>query len=352
MINVLIVDDSLTTREYLKQIINSDPVLRIAGEAKNGEEAVVLTESKKPDVVIMDIQMPGINGYEATRSIMEKCPVPIIVHSTLFAPEQTENIFKAMKAGAVAVSQKPPGIGHPDSKHLVEKLLKTIKLMSEVKVIRLLKQKTKRHGHVKEHLHQKVSAKAGSQVEIIAIGASTGGPPVLQSILSNLKTDFTIPIMIVQHIANGFLEGMVEWLSKTTPIPLKIPKAGERVKSGHVYFAPEDHQVGITASHNFHIHKTFNDNNLKRPINYLFSSVAQTYKKKSIGILLTGMGSDGAVGLKEMKTKKAITIAQDSESCVVFGMPKEAIKLDAATYILSPPDITAFLNKISRNLRK
>ncbi len=350
MINVLIVDDSLTTREYLKQIIDSDPDLRIAGEAKTGEEAVLLTESKSPDVVIMDIQMPGINGYEATRSIMEKCPVPIIVHSTLVSPEQTENIFKAMKAGAVAVSQKPPGIGHPDSKRLVEKLLKTIKLMSEVKVIRLLKQETKRH--VKKHLPQKVSTKAGSQVELIAIGASTGGPPVLQSILSNLNTDFTIPIIIVQHIANGFLAGMVEWLSKTTPLALKIPKTGDRVKSGHVYFAPEDHRVSITASRNFHIHKAVNDNNLKRPITYLFSSVSQTYKKNTIGILLTGMGNDGALGLKEMKAEKAITIAQDSESSVVFGMPKEAIQMDAATYILAPPDITAFLNKISHDLQK
>jgi len=350
MINVLIVDDSLTTREYLKQIVDSDPALRIVGEAKNGEEAVASTESKNPDVVIMDIQMPGINGYEATRSIMEKYPVPIIIHSTLVAPEQTENIFKAMKAGAVAVSQKPPGIGHPDSKRLVEKLLKTIKLMSEVKVIRLIKQETKRHPI--KHLPQKVSARTESQIEIIAIGASTGGPPVLQSILSNLHTDFTIPIIIVQHIANGFLEGMVEWLSKTTPLTLKIPKTGERVKSGHVYFAPEDQHVGITASRNFHIHKTANDNNLKRPITYLFSSIAQTYKKNTIGILLTGMGNDGAAGLKEMKSEKAITIAQDSESCVVFGMPKEAIKMDAATYILSPPDITAFLNKISRDLRK
>lgn len=357
MINVLIVDDSLTTREYLKQIIDSDPDLRIVGEARNGKEAVELTETKNPDVVIMDIQMPGINGYEATRSIMEKCPVPIIIHSTLVAPEQTENIFKAMKAGAVAVSQKPPGIRHPDSKRLVEKLLKTIKLMSEVKVIRLLKQETKPHS--KNHLHKKILTKAGSEaklearsaLEIIAIGASTGGPPVLQSILSNLHPDFTIPIIIVQHIANGFLEGMVEWLSKTTHLTLKIPKTGERVKSGHVYFAPEDHHVGITASRNFHIHKIDQNDNLKRPITYLFSSVAQTYKKSTIGILLTGMGNDGAAGLKEMKSKEALTVAQDRESSIVFGMPKEAIKMDAATYILSPPDITAFLNKISRDTR-
>ncbi len=348
MINVLIVDDSLTTREYLKQIIGSDPELCVAGEAKNGQEAIDLAGKNNPDVVIMDIQMPGINGYEATRSIMEKYPIPIIIHSMLVAPEHTKNIFKSMKAGAVAVSQKPPGMGHPDSERLVEKLLKTIKLMSEVKVVRLIKQVSK--PHLKKQVHKQLLTKARSSVTAITIGASTGGPPVLQTILSNLNSNFSIPIIIAQHIANGFLEGMVDWLSKTTPLALKIPRTGDRLKNGHVYFAPEDHHVDITASHAFHIRKIDQKENLKRPITYLFSSIAEKYGKNTIGILLTGMGNDGAEGLKKMKTKGALTIAQDSESSIVFGMPKEAIKMNAATYILSPPDITAFLNKISRDM--
>lgn len=349
MISVLIVDDSLTTRKFLKHIINSDPQLQLSGEAKNGEEAVKKAESTKPDVIIMDLQMPGMNGYEATRAIMEKYPVPIIIHSTLVAPEQTENIFKSMRVGAVAVSQKPPGIGHPESEHLVEKLLRTIKLMSEVKVVRLLKQKAKssktKSAH-KKRLHTATKPSKG----IIVIGASTGGPPVLQTILSNLNKNFTVPIVIVQHIANGFLEGMVEWLSKTTHLTLTIPKTGEPLKNGHVYFSPEDHHINITPSRVFQIYKIDANENFKRPISHLFSSVAKIYKNNAIGVLLTGMGNDGAPGLKEMNEQGAMTIAQDKDSSIVFGMPAEAIKINAQTYIFNPTDITSFLNKESQKM--
>lgn len=348
MINVLIVDDSLTTREYLKHIIGSDPQLQIVGEAKNGEEAVKKAGSTKPDVIIMDIQMPGINGYEATRAIMEKYPVPIIIHSSLVAPEHTENIFKSMKVGAVAVSQKPPGLDHPESKKLVEKLLRTVKLMSEVKVVRRLKQKEKipktKTAH-RESLHGTSPSSA-----LIAIGASTGGPPILQTILSTLRNDFAIPIVIVQHIASGFLEGMVDWLSQTAHLILKIPKTGEPVQNSHVYFAPEDHYLEITPARVFRIHKINAHENFKRPISHLFSSVAKTYKDSAIGILLTGMGNDGATGLKEMKSHGAMTLAQDKESSVVFGMPGEAIKINAATYVLNPTDIISFLNKASHEM--
>ena len=349
MINVLIVDDSLTTREYLKHIINSDPGLQITGEAKNGEEAVKKAASTKPDVIIMDIQMPGINGYEATRAIMEKCPVPIIIHSTLVAPEHTENIFRSMKVGAVAVSQKPPGLGHPESKQLVDKLLRTVKLMSEVKVVRLLKQKEKIPQTKPVHKNR-ILQKSRPSTKIIAIGASTGGPPELQNILSNLNNNFTIPIVIVQHIANGFLEGMIDWLSKTTHLTLKTPKTGEPIKNGHVYFAPADHHITITPARVFQIDKINAHKNFKRPISHLFSCVAKIYKNNAIGVLLTGMGNDGVIGLKEMKEQGAMTLAQDKESAVVFGMPGEAIKIHAATYVLNPMDITSFLNKISREI--
>ncbi|RJP86514.1 MAG: response regulator [Desulfobacteraceae bacterium] len=347
MITVLIVDDSLTTREYLRHIITSVPDLAIAGEANNGKEALALAESTKPDVIIMDIQMPGMNGYEATRAIMEKCPTPIIIHSTLVAPGQTENIFKAMKAGAVAVAQKPPGIGHPDAPLLIEKLLRTVRLMSEIKVIRLFKKKTKSLSPAP------IEAQAVKQntpsTGIIAIGASTGGPPIIQGILDNLEKNFSIPIIIVQHIASGFLDGMVEWLSKTTPLPLKIIKTGEPISGGQVYFAPENDYVDITASRTFLLTKINHKENLKRPISHLFSSVANVYKNTGVGVLLTGMGNDGVSGLKEMKAQGAMTLVQDKDSAIVFGMPGEAIKVKAETYVLTPEDITAYLNKISRN---
>jgi two-component system chemotaxis response regulator CheB len=349
MIRVLIVDDSLTTRKFLKHIIESDSELEFAGEAKNGEDAVRLANTANPDVIIMDIQMPGMNGYAATRAIMENFPVPIIIHSTLVAPEQTENIFKSMKAGAVAISQKPPGIGHPDSAPLVTKLIRTVKLMSEVKVVRLLKFKEKRPETSIISPVRLIPVSAPT-TRIIAMGASTGGPPVLQSILSNLSPDFSIPIVIVQHIAAGFLEGMVDWLSRTTHLTLKIPKTGESVNSGCVYFAPEEHHIDITPSGFFRIYKFDTRESFRRPISHLFSSVAGIYKRDAMGILLTGMGNDGATGLKEMKNQGAMTLVQDKESAVVFGMPYEAIKLNAHTYQLNPKDITAFINKVSREM--
>lgn len=350
MIRVLVVDDSLTTREYLRHIIASDPELVIAGEAKNGKEAIAIAEAEKPDVIIMDIQMPGINGYEATRAIMEKCPTPIVIHSTLVAPGQTENIFRAMNAGAVAVAQKPPGLGHPEAPALIEKLLRTVRLMSEVKVVRLLKPKTSDPAAACPL--NPAARKQRPCINIIAIGASTGGPPVLQSILERLENDFSIPMVIVQHIASGFLDAMVDWLSKATPLTLKVARNGEPVLPGHVYFTPEDDYATITPAKTFLLTPIHEHDNLKRPISRLFSSVAAAYKNAAVGVLLTGMGNDGVTGLKEMRNQGAVTIAQDRDSAIVFGMPGEAIKINAATYVLCPEDITGYLNKTSRDTRR
>jgi len=218
--------------------------------------------------------------------------------------------------------------------------------MSEIKVVRLLKQKnTAKRSNL---IYKNKSLAHNPSIGIIAIGASTGGPPVLQSLLSNLNPQFTIPIIIVQHIASGFLEGMVEWISKTTHLTLTIPKTGETIKDGHVYFAPEGHYIDITPARTFHIYKINAKENFKRPISHLFSSIAKIYKKNAVGVLLTGMGNDGAGGLKEMKDQGAMTLAQNKETSVVFGMPGEAIKIKAETFVLNPTDITSFLNKVSQ----
>lgn len=350
MINVLIVDDSLTTREYLKYIIEQDPALHLAGAAKNGEEALRMVESARPDVIIMDIQMPGMDGYKTTRAIMETHPVPIIIHSHLVAPEQTENIFKAMQAGAVAVAQKPPGIGNPEAKPIVEKLLRTVKLMAEVKVVRRIASKKRKASALASN--RIPQTKKGADIELIAIGASTGGPPVLQQIFKDLPPDFPVPIAVVQHIAAGFLPGMLDWLSRETRLTLKIPRTGEALIPGRIYFAPEEGNMGISDSGKVLISKPDGQGHLKRPVSYFFTSVAQHYDGRSVGILLTGMGNDGALGLKEMKLRGAETLVQNRETATVFSMPKEAIKLDAAKYVLSPADIADFLIGLATRIKQ
>lgn len=349
MINVLIVDDSLTTREFLKYIIELDPELRLTGEARTGDEAVRRVAEQRPDVVIMDIQMPGMDGYKATREIMETHPLPIIMYSSLVAPEKTENIFKAMQAGAVAVAQKPPGLANPESRPLVDKLLRTVKLMAEVKVVRRLPRK--HSPQPARPVAKLLSARNLTDVRIIAIGASTGGPPVIQRILKDLPRDFPVPIAIVQHIAAGFLPGMLEWLSRETPLKLKIAETGDALLPGQVCFAPEDADMGISGDGKLLIRRHSRNQGqvaLNRPISHLFQSVAAHHGPYAIGILLTGMGNDGAAGLRQMMLSGAQTLIQDRETSTVFGMPAEALKLDAAQYVLSPSEIATFLTGLAR----
>jgi len=345
MINVLIVDDSLTTREYISYIIDQDPELRLVGAARNGQEAIQLVASASPDVVIMDIHMPGMDGYKATRTIMETRPVPIIIHSSLVAPEQTKNIFNAMEAGAVAVAQKPPGIGNPETKPFMEKLLRTVKLMAEVKVVRRRPARPKKQSP--ESPARILQATDLTGIEVIAIGASTGGPPVLHQIFRELPPDFPVPIAVVQHITTGFLPGMLRWLGGDSRLDLKIARTGDSLAPGHVYFAPEESNMGISDNGRILVTKFGGQKELKRPVTHLFMSVAQRCGARAVGILLTGMGDDGALGLKEMKRRGAQTLVQDRETATVFGMPESAIKLDAANYILSPPEISDFLNGLS-----
>jgi len=346
MIRVLIVDDSLTTRQYLRYIIEGDPYLQVAGEARSGHDAVEKAGVLKPDVAIMDIQMPGMDGYAATRKIMETQPLPIIMYSPLVAPEQTENIFKAMQAGAVAVAEKPPGPASEKSRPLIEKLLRTVKLMAEVKVVRRHPVKT---GTKPPRVVDKLLTPENlTNIGIVVIGASTGGPPVLHHLLTRLPRDFPIPIAIVQHIAAGFLPGMLDWLSKESRLTLKIAETGDILSPGKVCFAPEDDNMAIGSNGRISLRRDAGAGRRKRPITDLFESVARSFGPRAVGILLTGMGSDGACGLLEMLRSGAQTVVQDRETSTVFGMPAEAIKLDAAQYVMSPAEITDFMKSLGR----
>ena len=347
IIRVLIVEDSFTVRQYLEHIISSDEQLEVIGVAQDGEEGVRLVKLKRPDIVTMDIHMPRMDGYEATRRIMEECPVPILVVTSSWDPESVKNSFRAIDAGALVALEKPPGPGHPRSKPLVAKLVQTIKTMSEVRVVRRLPRKMKPGGV------PAVSAAAGpavarQRVEVVAIGASTGGPPVIKGILSGLGKGFSVPILIVQHIAEGFLEGMVEWVNKESGLSVKIASDGEHIRKGVVYFAPDGSHMGVTVGGRIVLSDGPVENGVRPSVSYLFRSVTKVYGRRGVGVLLTGMGKDGAVELAGMKARGAVTIAQDRESCVVYGMPAEAIKLNGAVHVFPPEKITGFLNSIGK----
>jgi len=344
MTKVLIVEDSLVVREFLTYILSSDPEIDVIGAAKSGEEALEFLERKKPDVITMDINMPKMDGFEATRIIMETHPTPIVIVSASWDPKEVEKTFRATEAGAVAALEKPRGIGHANYENTARELVQTVKAMSEVKVVR----RWKRNREARAATPGKMEGKQKlADIKLVAMGASTGGPPVLQDILSSLSKDFPVPVLMVQHIAAGFLPGLADWLTRTTGFPVQIAVHGEDVLPGRGYIAPDDLQMGIKSYYRIALDEDNSGNGLRPSISYLFSSVADAFGENAVGVLLTGMGKDGAKELKLMKEKGAITIAQDEESSVIHGMPGEAIRLGATMHVLPPDRIAATLEALT-----
>jgi len=184
-------------------------------------------------------------------------------------------------------------------------------------------------------------------VNVVAIGASTGGPPVIEKILAELPKDFPQPILIVQHMAEGFIRGFAEWLSQTSSLPVHVPAHGSMTRPGHVYIAPDGAQMRMDATGRIFCTGDSPENGLRPSVSYLFRSIAKVFGKNSVGVLLTGMGKDGAVELKLMKEKGAVTIAQNEETSVVYGMPGEAVRLEAAKYVLPADKIAMVLTSIA-----
>lgn len=353
MIKVLIVEDSPVVREFLIYILDADPDIRVVGTANNGEEALEAVKRYRPDVITMDIHMPKMDGLDATRRIMETDPTPIVIVSGSTDPHENTKTFRAMEAGALAVLARPTGIGHPDHETTARELVQTVKLMSEVKVVRRWPQT--RREPVPPAAAKVVAgeaAKVPAKVRVIAIGASTGGPPVLQTILAMLPRDFSLPILIVQHMASGFITSFVEWLAQSSGLPVHVAMHGELMLPGHVYVAPDACQMKVEHGGKIVLTQDEPENGLRPSVSYLFRSLAAVYGGGAVAGLLTGMGRDGAEELRLLKEKGAITFAQDKDSSVVHGMPGEAIKLDAATFILAPDKIAAVLTSLANNKKE
>lgn len=345
MIKVLVVEDSPVVREFLVHVLNSDPGIRVIGTAADGEEALEAVRRMKPDVVTMDIHMPKTDGFEATRRIMETYPTPIVIVSGSSSATEVAATFHALEAGALAVIPRPKGIGHPEHESTAKELVQMVKLMSEVKVVRRWPQSRSKPA-VSSALKAETE-RAPTEIRIVAIGASTGGPIVLRKILSQLPISFPVPVLIVQHMASGFVEGFVEWLAQSSGSVVHVAAHGGHLRPGHVYVAPDGFHMGVDTQHRIVLWGGAPGDGLCPSVSHLFRSVANVYGRNAAGVLLTGMGRDGAEELKLMKEKGAVTIVQDKKSSVVPGMPGEAIKLDAATYVLEPEKIAPALMNLA-----
>lgn len=330
-IRVLVAEDSAATRMFLVNLLESDSRLRVVGAVADGQAAVDFVTTRRVDVALIDLYMPRLDGFEATRLIMQTCPLPIVICSSVADPKAMDIAFRSLEAGAVACIEKPVGREHPDFANKSERLLETVRLMSEVKVVR-------RSVRPRPRGPTPIPAaelRAAGEVRAIGIGASTGGPPVLQTILAGMPKDFPAPILVVQHIARGFVSGMAEWLNQTTPLHVQIASFGVMARPGHVYLAPDDFHLGITTGGAISLTREPSENGLRPSVSYLFRSLGHAFGPRAIGVLLTGMGRDGADELKMMKDRGAVTIAQDKETSVVYGMPGEAVAIGGASHVLS-----------------
>lgn len=345
MIKVLIVDDSRVAQEFLVHILSADPAIQVVGIASNGEEALIAVNELHPDVITMDIYMPKMDGYETTRAIMESVPTPIIVVSSNNSVTEATATFHALEAGALTVVLRPHGLGHPEYTSSARDLVQMVKMMSEIKVVR-------RHSRLPKGrvpTTPPVYALTPRKVKLFAIGASTGGPMALLTILSGLPLDLPVPVLIVQHILKGFTQSFVEWLAGASHFPLHVAAHGEIPLAGHAYVAPDGWHMGISSGPRILLSDGPPENGGLRPaVDYLFRSVAQTLGPCAVGVLLTGMGRDGAEELKAMKDKGALTIAQDEASSVIHGMPGVAIKLGAAVHVIPLESIAAMLVSVVR----
>lgn len=342
-IRVLIAEDSPVARELLVAILQNVPDLSVIGTARTGVEAVRLAKRLQPNLIIMDVYMPEMDGLEATRQIMSETPCPVVMVSANLNKSEENLTFEALRAGALSVLSKPTLNDPPEVR---QALITQLKLMAEVKVVRRWAAPGQPNKGLPATGPLTWTQDGRLKIQLVAIAASTGGPGVLAEILRRLPADFPVPILVVQHITAGFGPGLTDWLNQQTPLQVQLAQPGERPQAGQALIAPDNHHLLVNRLGLITLSEAPPLGGLRPSANVLFQSVAEVYGAAAIGIILTGMGSDGAQGLKAMHEAGAHTIAQDQESCVVFGMPAVAIELGAVQQILPGSKIAAAVSKL------
>lgn len=371
-VSVVVVDDSAVQRRFVRMIIDSDPALVLVGEARTGGDALALVERLRPQVVLMDLHLPVMNGIEAIERIMAARPTPILVYSSFVDGDDRDNAAAALAAGAVDVMAKP---GAPDGapanlEQYAEALRRRLRLVGRVKVITHPRAKLGGAGaQLSTHrlrrptdsaqpaeIRRAVTPPGGDpgltarRVKVIAVGASTGGPQALATLLSELPADLEPAVVVVQHMADGFIEGLASWLDGLCPLPVAVGGNGKRLQPGTVTIAPSGLNLVVHDQLRVTMQEPPRSQYHVPGIDVTFGSLADSVGADAIGLLLTGMGRDGAAGLKRMRERGAFTIAQDEETSAVYGMPAAAMAVGAVDRQLPLGEIGAALRQLTGNV--
>jgi len=346
MIRILLVDDSAVARAILKQFAEKNSLIEVCGEATNGLQAIEAAKQLNPDAIIMDIAMPVMDGIEATKQISLISSVPIIIFSTEASAQLS---YFALEAGAVDIIQKPDFTKMTNSAiaRLFDKII-ALALNFRINKEPLAPENYLKHTDISFNKTSVETFRNRKNYQIIVIGASTGGPQAILEILSLLPASFPLPIIITQHIDSTFDKSFVEWLNKNTKLSVKLVTNMMAAEAGKVYIAPANKHLlisDITTSTKIYLSLSNEEalHFLRPSVDKLFFSAAPIFKEHCIAILLTGMGHDGAEGMKAIKINGGYTIAQNKTSCAIYGMPRSAIELDAVCNILA-------LNKIAKEI--
>jgi two-component system chemotaxis response regulator CheB len=335
-IRVLLAEDSPTVRYHLARLINETPGLQVIGEARDGQEALDLAEKLKPDVISMDIRMPKIDGLEATRRIMAQYPTPIVVVSGLL-DEDVDLSFNALQAGALAVVEKPPSRESPTFADKQRHLVSTLTAMAGVSVVRRWDRAPGRNGLKDDTVPSVAVSRSSVRPELLVIGASAGGPGALTVLLGRLPADLPIPVVIVQHMPDEFIPGLARALSGAANLPVHVAVDGQPFEPGVIYLSPGAVHLTIIRQAEALAARFIRENGARRyqpSVDVLMESAAAVCGAAGVGMILTGMGDDGAAGLLAMRQAGARTFAQDRVGCAVFGMPAAAIDRGAAEHVL------------------
>ncbi|QEL16621.1 chemotaxis-specific protein-glutamate methyltransferase CheB [Limnoglobus roseus] len=336
-IRVMIVEDSRVVRELLRDLIGRDPRLEVVAAVESAEEALRVLADAAPDIISMDIRLPGMNGFEATRRIMSTRPTPIVVVSASVEADDLKISMNALRAGALAVVEKPVGLAHQQYEVLSRRLCEQLVNMSQVRVIR------QRFNRGVEHTTPALArppqpSTPGQVFRVLGVVASTGGPAALTQLVGGLPRGFPLPVVVVQHITPCFLVGFADWLGDVTGWPVRIASDGEVASPGVAYLPPADCHLRVAGNRLEVAHDPPVCH--QRPSGtVLFRSLARSAGRAGLGVLLTGMGEDGADGLRELRSAGGYTIAEDESTSVVYGMPAAAVRLGGACESLPLPGI-------------